>query len=199
MTYDFNHQLTWSLGQQRLSDIETLQAMIPGCVSVSDATRAQQGLGVDYVATLRKGAEILIDAKTRSAGCSKFWFPSGRPELALEFWSVMPDGKFNTPKDSAKTGWTLAEDKQTDLILFKFDPSDSQTVYLVSFQLLRMAFRANANEWRQRFKLDVQESSRNGSGWQSEAVFVPATEVYEAMRRVSVGALVDSNQELLFR
>jgi hypothetical protein len=182
VVYEFGERLEFSLGKQQDCDKQTIQRMIPGCVSVDDASQLLNTNGVDYVATLRKGAVILIDAKTRDKGCSRFW-KAKEPEFALETWSVRPGGRFGTPECRAKTGWTLCEAKNVDLILFKFDPSDSEDVFLVCFQLLRAAFRTHLPEWRTKYKVDVQ-SSRS---WQSECVFVPEGVVHAAIRRVSIG------------
>lgn len=183
LNYDFNERLAFSLGQQQVSDHATIKAMLPGCVSVENSSQLLNIAGVDYVARLRKGAEVLIDAKTRSAGCGKFW--RGEAELALELWSVRPGGKFKTPAARQKTGWTLCEAKKVDLILFKFDPGDTRQVYLVCFQLLRMAFRQNLAAWRQTCKLDVQCSG----SWESECIFVPVSEVFKGMNAASKGEL----------
>lgn len=67
---------------------------------------------------------------------------------------------------------------------------DTRQVYLVCFQLLRIAFRSNLADWRRSFKTDVQTSDY----WESECIFVPATTVYEAMRRASIGRLRLANQ-----
>lgn len=195
MKYSFQERLTWSLGSQQLTDHETIKSMLMGCVSVEDSSQLLNVAGVDYIARLRMGAEVLVDAKTRNAGCSEFWFKN-EPELALETWSVRPGGKFNTPESRKKIGWTLCESKKVDLILFKFDPQDTSQVYLVSFQLLRVAFRQNFHAWRKTYKIGFQESDHR---WESECVFVPANIVYEAIRRASIGTLRNPNQaDLIF-
>ena len=184
LNYDFHERLEFSMGEQKDSDHATIKAMIDGCVSVEDSSQILNLAGVDYVARLRRGAEVLIDSKTRSRGCRRFW-TNDEPELALEVWSVRPGGKFHIREGNQKTGWTLCEAKKVDLILFKFHPEDFCQVYLVSFQLLRMAFRRNFTAWRKAFRTDVQSSSR----WESECVFVPVNAVFEAMKNASIGNL----------
>ena len=184
MSYDFRERLEFSLGQQQASDLLTIQSMIPGCVSVEDSSPELNRRGVDYIARLRRGAEILIDAKTRSKGCSRHWNGCG-PEFALETWSVRPGGKYRTHDNLKKIGWTLSESSSVDMILFKFDPADSTKVYLVGFQLLRIAFRRFFKEWYSKFKVDIQDSKT----WESECVFVPSSVVYDSMSKVSVGIL----------
>jgi len=106
MTYDFQERLAFSQGARRASDIETIMGILDGCISVTENAVNGNDQGVDYIATLRRGANVLIDAKTRAVGCSKYW-KNKEPELAIERWSVMPSGKFHTPAQKAKAGWTI--------------------------------------------------------------------------------------------
>lgn len=161
------------------TDLEVLQDMIPGCVSVVKTDARTDRNGVDYVATLRRGTEILIDAKTREPGASRYWNDNG-PELALEIWSVMPDGRYNTPQARTKVGWTLCESKQTDMIFYTFDRADCFDVFLLPFQHLRIAFRQNWPVWSKRYRRKTQDSF----AWQSECIFVPADVVLKAIEAV---------------
>lgn len=182
MSYDFFDKLEVSKGRRSPSDMGTIKAILLGCVSVEAASIELDKLGVDYIAILRGGARVLIDVKTRDAGCSKFW--KDGPEFAIEMWSVMPGGKFNTPDERKKAGWTLDEAKLTDMILYTWDVTDCAFVYLLSFQTLRMAAQRNIAAWMKTYKTDIQESNRNSVQWQSKAVFVPADVVQDAMREV---------------
>lgn len=164
--YDFDDRLCFSLGKNEEDDINILKSYIDGCVSVAKTDTAIDKQGIDYYAFLRNKAIIKIDAKTRSKGCSRYW--RFGPELALETWSVKP-----TKYRDGKVGWTLDEKKEVDLILFKFDKVDSDNVYLLPYQHLRMAFRRNFFKWKGKYKTDVQTSN----SWQSECIFVPADEV----------------------
>lgn len=177
--YDFCGQLEFSKGQRQTTDLDTIKAMIDGCASVQVADRNLDRQGIDYIATLRGGAEIFIDAKAREKGCSRFW-KSG-PEFALEDYSVVP----RFPGDPGKAGWTLDESKKTHLILFTFDPSDTDDCFLVSFQLLRMAFRRNYRTWKDQYKNDTQQSN----GWKSHCIFVPASVVLDAIQQTSKGKI----------
>lgn len=157
--YSFTERLAWSRSARQGTDIETLRAMIPGCVRVEKTDERLDKLGVDYVVTLRDGATLLIDAKAREQGCSRYWY-NGMPEVALELWSVKHE----------KIGWTLCEKKQTDFILFTFDPSDYAEAFLVSYQLLRIAFERHLALWKAAgFRVATQSSGR----WESECIFVP--------------------------
>ena len=176
MTYDFQERLAFSQGARCETDAKTIMALLDGCQSVAENKSIGNDNGIDYVATLRKGTEVFIDAKTREKGCSKYW-KNNEPELAIEKWSVMPGGKFNLDPLRAKAGWTIDESKATDMILYTFDPSDCSTAFLLPFQSLRMASRRMIGNWMNRFKVDVQTSG----SWQSQAVFVPASEVILAI------------------
>lgn len=168
--YQFDERLRWSKGQRQESDLQTIQGMIPGCISVVPSSLEQELRGVDYIATLRRGAEIFIDVKARDSGCSKYW--RNGPEVALEIWSDI---------DRRKTGWTLDESKLSDLILFTFDPRDCPDSWIASFHLLRMAFIKNFSYWTARYRVAVQ----NSGGWQSKCVFVPIKSVEIAIKDTS--------------
>ncbi len=182
--YDFQTQLDFSRGVREVSDMDTLRAMIPGCVSVLKTHEEMDRQGVDYIARLRKGDELLIDAKTRIRECSKYW--KSEPEVALEIWSVRPGGKYQTPQNRGKTGWTLSESKHVDLILYTFDPFDCDDVFLVSFPLLRMAFQRHYRQWTKPmneggFKRGIQDSFH----WESECIFVPIGVVHQGISAAS--------------
>lgn len=174
--FDFEKKLAYSQGFRLKNDIETLKKLIDGCVSVVKTNLSKDKNGIDYIAMLRGKAEINIDAKTREPGCSQFW-QNGEPELAPEIWSVMPSGKYNIPREQAKTGWTLDESKNSHYIFCTFDPADTDKVYLLPFQLYRMAFRRNLIIWREVYKQAIQDSG----SWQSMCLFIPAFIVLNAI------------------
>lgn len=166
MNYSFSERLQFSRGKREQTDIETLMNMIAGAVSVEKTDEKTDRAGVDYIVTLRGGAQIMIDAKAREGGIKKYW--KYGPEVALEIWSDI---------DRKTTGWTLNESKNTDLILFTFDKDDSPECWLVSFQLLRIAFRNNIMRWKGEYKIAIQESDQNGRTWRSQCIFVPIAQV----------------------
>jgi len=178
-TYEFDTLLAYSTGPQQATDCATLKAMFPGCVSVQKTTPEMDRTGVDYILTLRGGSEIRIDAKTRQEGASRFW--TDGPELALEVWSVRPGGRYDTPMPQSKVGWTLCESKDVEYILFTFAPADCAAAYLFPYQLLRIAFRQNYDQWGNQHKTDIQCSSRAHHRWQSECIFVPVSVVRNAI------------------
>lgn len=175
MIYSFQNKLAMSKGARLDTDKETIRNLLDGCVSVETACTRLDKIGVDYIATLRGGAKVYVDAKTRERGCSKYW--NGCPEVAIELWSVMPGGKYNTLPERAKVGWTLDEGKVTDMILYIWHTQDSEVAYLLPFQNLRMAARRNIKNWMLKYKNDIQDSG----SWQSQAVFVPVNDVVQAI------------------
>lgn len=174
MIYGFDERLAFSKGAKQKSDIQTIMSLFAGCVAVAESTPDLDKIGVDYIATLRGGAEVFIDVKTRSKGCSRYW--SGSPEVAIELWSVMPGGKYKTA--SGKAGWTVDESKVTDLVLYTFDEEDCTTAYLFPYQHLRIAARGMITQWIAQYKVDIQDSG----GWESQAVFVPVDKVIESIQ-----------------
>lgn len=170
--FSFAERLAFSKAQRHETTESTIAAMLDGCADVRSSTRDEERLGVDYVATLRGGALVLIDEKRREQGCSAHW-KDGQPELALEIWSVVPE-----KGNKGVAGWTLSESKTTDMVLFTFDDEDCDTFYLLPFQHLRMAFRRNFTEWRDLFRVADQ---RTDGRYQSRCIFVPVDLVRDAI------------------
>ena len=168
--YDFHERLAFSVASHGRPFESIICDTIPGIVSVVKTNTEIDKTGVDYIATLRRGSQINIDVKLRDIGCSKYW--RNGEELALETWSVVPNGT-----TEGKAGWTLDESKNTHYTLHAFHPSDSDTVFILPFQLLRKAFRKHKNAWCSAFKVARQ----NSVGWTSECVFVPASSVLIAL------------------
>ena len=180
MRYDFDDRMTLSSGEQEKRDMAFLRQHISGCKSVRKTNPDIDRLGVDYICTLRGDAEIYVDAKTREKGVSKYW--KDEPELALEKWSVVPEGG-----NRGKVGWTLSESSPVHFILFTFDTSDSQYYYLLDFQILRMAFRKHFKEWKKKYGLKYQESNKGKLCWKSASIFVPASVVILAINEFNRG------------
>lgn len=169
----WKEKLEYSLGRQQEFDFQLLKQHIPRCQSIRKTDIEQDKSGVDYVATLANGAEVLIDAKTRTAGSSKYW-KSNEAELALEVWSVV----------NKKVGWTLNTASNVDYILYTFDKSDWDKYYFLPFQLLRKAFHENFRRW----KAEYEQKEQWSDGWKSAAIFVPASVVLQAIRETMEGA-----------
>lgn len=187
--YSFMERLEISRGSREQTDMDILCSWIDGCAGIVKTNLQQDKQGTDYIVTLRNGATVLIDAKTRETrrgGLVRFWSGGAdSPDLALEKWSVVPCA--SCPK--GKAGWTLCESKQVDLILFTFDSVDTNKAYLLPFQLLRMAYRRNLIAWHRAYRVQTQSTVLRGQRWQSQCVFVPAKIVVSAIGQVSQGLL----------
>lgn len=178
--YEFADRLAFSKSVTSTVPETLIADMLPGCTTVSASDQRLDRRGVDFVATLRRGAEVYIDLKAREAGCSQYW--RNGPELALETWSVVPENCC-----AGRAGWTLDEAKLTDYTLHVFDPSDSTVAYMLPFQLLRAAFRANVTAWMATYR----HARQNSGGWRSECVFVPASVVMSAIDNAMVRRSAD--------
>lgn len=169
---DFNQKLRYSLGEQQKFDHEILKKHIPFCDKVEKTDIETDRTGVDYVATLRGGAVIYIDAKTREKGCSKYW--NGEPELAIETWSVV---------EQKKVGWTFKENSNVDYILYTFPESDCKEYFFIPFQLLRKVAVENYRAWTKKYKPKFQANK----DYRSQAMFVPASVVLNAIEEAMKG------------
>lgn len=172
----WSEKLEYSLSIQQEFDIQILKKHITNCKSIVKTDEKQDKSGVDYIAKLNDGAEILIDAKTRLKGSSKYW-KFGEPELALEVYSVV---------ENKKLGWTLNDTTNVDYILYTFDKSDAEVYYFIPFQLLRKAFWLNGKEWAKKYGYKIQASD----SWHSSAVFVPASTVIKSVYAQMWGKVV---------
>ncbi len=188
MNYGFDDRLAFSRGTAELRDIDTIKAMLPGCVEVEKTDGDVDRQGTDYLAYMRRGDVLKIDAKTRDKRAASYW--RNGPEVALEVWSVCPGGRFDTPASQARAGWTLTTAKHVDLILYTFDPEACLDVFLMSFPLLRAAFHHNFQEWTKRYTLYKQTSFHGNRRWESECIFVPVDVVFDGINRSSRGRLV---------
>lgn len=177
--YSFSEKLAFSRGTRGESDIATIQSLLAPCL-VRASTDDEERVGIDYVATLRRGAQVNVDVKTRTTGCSRYWH-NGTPDLALEYWSVVPAGG----RDGV-AGWTLKESSHTDLVLFTYSPEDTDQCFLVGFQHLRLAFRRFYRTWLQQHGRNGELSKQSTEGrYESACLFVPSSVVLEAITNVS--------------
>ena len=169
---DFQQKLRYSLEVQQKFDIAILKNHIPDCVSIEKTDEKTDKQGIDYVATLKNGAKIYIDAKTREKGCSRYW--RGEPELAIETYSVIKEWN---GIEIGNTGWTFKTDSDVDYILYTFPEKDCKEFFFIPFQLLRKAAIENYHLWKSKFPTKRQANK----SYQSEAMFVPANVVLEAV------------------
>lgn len=222
-TSHFGRDIGFSKGRRQDTDLDTIRQWIPGATDIRIAHIDEERLGIDYVVTLREGATVHVDGKARRVGCSAHWRcpvtriaarrcrchacrDGGDPEMALELWSVRPTylpldrdewtyHPHNPPE--GVTGWTLSEEKETDAILFTFDPRDTPYCYLLPFQHLRVAFRRHYHVWQSRFESAVQRTTRrDGSWYYSECLFVPARDVLYAVSALMEGEYDDGTLSL---
>lgn len=169
--YNFQERLNWSKGRAGSTDKQTIIQLLQGCVKVEEGNEIQDRNGIDFVAHLRRGAEVFIDVKRREKGVSRYW--TSGPELTIERWSVCPSDTMR-----GVLGWTLDERKQTDYVLYLFDRDDCDEAFLIPFQLLRLAYRNNGRDWHGAYR--VGRCSTDGR-YETESVFVPANVVLNAV------------------
>ncbi|MBR2265211.1 MAG: hypothetical protein IJ882_00815 [Paludibacteraceae bacterium] len=160
----------YSIGNREQFDVSLLERIIPSCAGVVKTETEIDKQGVDYIATLKDGSSVTIDAKTRQPGARKYW--SGEPELALEQYSVV---------QRKKVGWLFKRSPtHPDYILYTFAKEDTDKYYLIPFILLKKAAFENWKQWEQRFKIKYQPNESHG-GYTSSALFVPASTLLSAV------------------
>lgn len=173
--YDFAEKLAFSRGVTEQTHPDTIRTLLgDSCATVRGTCVDMDKKGVDFIATLRHGAEINIDIKARLKGCSRYW--RNGIDLALEIWSVRPQNGRR-----GKIGWTLDESKITDYTLHVFDRTDTDQAFLLPFQLLRMAFCRRFHEWKTSFGKPNDRDVQSSGAWTSECVFVPVSDVLTAI------------------
>jgi hypothetical protein len=156
--YEFQEQLQWSEGVVATEDdlLRVLRSRIPGCIERERAAASDDRQGTDYWAHRRHGLRPLsIDLKARSEDPIE---TRGADDVALETWSVT---------EHQKVGWTRDETKQTDYILWMWQPT--KRFLLVPFPALCKCFQHYWQAWAKEYKCYTQDSG----GWHSECVFVP--------------------------
>lgn len=173
----FRKKKIYSLGENESRDINILKNLFPDSIDIIKTCEKEDlETGVDYKVILNDSVTINVDGKTREKGSSKFW-KYGYPELALETWSVK-----ESSERKGKIGWTLDNEKDLDYILYTFYPSDSNLIFFLPFQQLKMLFVKKMKDWENKYGLMTQQSYDGWSGWESECIFVPYTEVLSEMR-----------------
>ena len=167
--HSFLKKLEFSHGANAEDDKAKIKcALGAACIGVEKTDVETDKTGIDYIATLKKGATIYIDAKRRESGASRWW-KHGCPELAIETWSVY----------NKKFGWTFNQSSNVDYILYTFNPLDSDRYYFIPFQLLRKVSFDNGMKWMKLYG----EKKQPNYGWESRAIFVPADVLIEAISK----------------
>ncbi len=147
--------------------IEILLSEIPGALSVTRSTTAQDRQGIDYTVATATGKQIAIDVKCRSKDYGQ--------DLALETWSSI---------ESRSVGWTRNESKHTDFVLWIW--ADTGRYHIAPFAPLCQAMQAHWEQWASEYKTSQQRSydSATGNSWTSQVVFVPTQVVTTAINGV---------------
>lgn len=167
---DFKKCLQFSLSIQQHFDNTVLLKMIPYAKEVIKTPTDLDKQGIDYCVRCQDDSIITVDAKSRQMGAKRFWH-NGEPELCLERYSDV---------DAKIVGWLFKNSPiHPDYILYTFDKSDTDMVYLFPFHLLKKATITNGKQWADRYKIRKQP---NGRYW-SDAIFVPASVLIEAVSR----------------
>lgn len=139
---------------------------IPGCIEIERADLDNDRDGTDYF-IYRHGNEALrLDLKLRDTDFAL----QGQDDLALETWSVIPDGT-----TQGKVGWSRDETKNSDFILWYWQ--DTGRFFLVSFPALCSVFSRFWELWASRYKIARQQSE----SWQSECMYVPREIIIKAL------------------
>lgn len=184
MEHDFYEDLKMSYESCQLeTDQETLKQYFENTISVEKTKPAVDKTGIDYYVKLQNGKKIGVDVKTRRQGVSRYW--TSEPDLTIEKWSQFWGGNYDKRN---KWGWTVDTEKQCDYIMYKFDKSDCDKVFIYPFHQLAKAANRNGPKWEATYGLkSVDQSS---AGYVTKCVFVPVSEVSEAVKREFTGTLV---------
>lgn len=116
---------------------------------------AQRG-GIDRVLTLSSGKTLTVDEKVRYEDYD---------DILLEAWSSI---------EHKRPGW-IAKDLACDYIAYAFVPS--RRCYLLPFQTLRAAWRANKGEWY----ASLRKIRADNGSYTTESVAVPIDLLMGAM------------------
>lgn len=164
--YSFQGQIVMSTGSAVHHGVkQILLDNIPGACTIEKALMVDDKSGVDYWVYRELARPLAIDAKIRGLDPIEEY---GEDDLALELWSVI---------ETKKIGWTLDTSKQSDYILWLFEPSLRWV--LIPFPMLCAVFAEHKDSWALSYKNAVQ-SSDDGS-WHSRCVFVPRREIWAAI------------------
>lgn len=147
----------WDIYQDRFPN---LMAALP----IKQDGWAQRG-GVDRILVLADGNVLYVDEKVRQ---TKY------PDFLLEYCSS---------KERGTLGW-VEKDLCCDFIAYVFLPT--KELYLLPFQPLKMAWRANREKWISKARSTTDNSYRIveavNDGYTTQSVAVPTGAVWEAIK-----------------
>ena len=141
VVHSFQERLEFSLGVSSEGDwVSFYRRIWPDCLSIVrlDGDSDQQRHGIDRIVILPNGREITIDEKIREKDFG---------DILLEEWSVADfDWVQRKIIRGRKVGWSLDPNKQCDYIAYAVLPSG--VCYLFPFELLRLSFQYNLENWK---------------------------------------------------
>lgn len=182
MSNNFDECLQYSLGEREKFDESLLKGHFPDYDIVVKTEEDDDRRGVDYFLIREDGSMITIDAKTRTAGAKKYW-RFGEPELCLERYSVV---------ENKTVGWLLKDSPvHPDYILYTFDRQDTEFFYVVPYQQLRKVVYRHGKQWKDKYGIKEQPNTGFGHNYHSDAMFVPASVVLQAVKDEMVGSVGD--------
>ena len=184
MNNEFGTQLSTSYGYKS-DDIKAIKEKFGNKYrqdkefTVEQTRVSEDKAGADYKIVYKdSGKAVYVDVKRRFGSECKKYARHGAIEVALETLSVCPDAE-----NKKVYGWLVDTKKITDYILYAFDKDVCDECYLFPYALLRKAFYNNYGTWNALYDKKRENNERkDGTKYQSEALFVPVNKVIDAVR-----------------
>lgn len=150
--------------------------------------RRGQNLGIDMFA-YSNNALMGFDYKASSKRQRRFWKDQNVPEIPIEYLSVMPAGKYNTPQSKAKVGWAVSGAYRPNYILFTFETWD-HPIFIDRVSIQHTAIKKES-EWRSlgfKFRpIDNRDNCEDGRKWETLCAFIPIDELKDSISEVCYG------------
>uniref|UniRef100_A0A6M3J7C3 Uncharacterized protein n=1 Tax=viral metagenome TaxID=1070528 RepID=A0A6M3J7C3_9ZZZZ len=167
--HDFKEQLEYSDDLSAETEWEAFYLKVwPTAVSIHriQGNNLWQKSGVDRVVYLSNRSCFLIDEKKRRKDYG---------DVLLEVWSVW----YEAGSTKNKIGWTFDDSKICDFIAY----SVPGKVYLLPFDVLRRAAKANLSEWIKRYRYPL---TAKNNGYETRNVAIPWPVLRDAMNKAMV-------------
>jgi len=164
--HDFNRQMEWSIesSSEKMFEDFYYKAFGSDLLEVEQVTDITlQRKGIDKVLHLKNGDTVYVDEKKRRKDYG---------DILLEVWSV---------KEKSVKGWVWSETKVTDYIIYAF--MNSKRVFMLPFQLLKMAFNRCKNQWLAKYSIPPAHTIRNGVKYTTENIAVPKEVLMSELKR----------------
>lgn len=184
MSYDFAERLEFSRGIDCHFGIQRhLLDSIPGAEGMVRARSQDDRNGVDYWINRCNGRPLSLDFKHRSFDpIDRF----GSDDICIETCSVYhgtPRPPFSD-EQRYKIGWTLNEQKRTDLIVYTWPANgERRRFWIAYFPHLCAASQRHADDWTAAFGERVTPNR----GYVTLNVYVPRSDVEAAIRQLTEG------------